>query len=147
MSGDEPFNKIVLPLVKALQFKQDMDHKFRRLVRSLPTLALCIAVLDAPMLLVESPSKAGDPVLTPWVRVQRMQANHDRDSTPRSHEVYAIDFVHLDTLDDFLNNHVSPFADEFARRSVALGSIWRHGGIVRDLNNFKWDEITPKQKH
>lgn len=48
LSGDEPFNKIVLPLIKALQYKYQLDSEFRNVGQAIPTLLLCIGVLDAP---------------------------------------------------------------------------------------------------
>lgn len=94
LSGTEPFNGIVLPLVKALQYRLEIDRVFFDSASPLPTLSLCLCVLDAPMLLVESPTQAGDPILTPWVRIVRLQANQDSSRT--SHHFYAIDVVHID---------------------------------------------------
>jgi hypothetical protein len=73
LTGDEPFNSIVLPLTKSLDFTRNrFAAKSAR--PCLPALTLCVAVLDAPMVLAESPSTASDPVLRPWVRVFRQEA-------------------------------------------------------------------------
>jgi hypothetical protein len=142
LSGDELFRGIILPLVKSLQFKVQLDNGLLRLARPAPTLVLCIGVLDAPLLVVESPNKAGDPVLTPWVRVLRLQAN--QDLRKGSHDYYGIDVIHIGALESFLTDQLGPFAEEFARRAVALGSVWKKGGVVSNLDDFKWNEIKPR---
>lgn len=140
LSGDEPFNKIVLPLIKALQYNATLHNPQGE--PYYPTLLLCVCVLEAPMLLVESPSTAGDPILTPWVRILRLQAIADPKT--RSHRFYGIDIIHIDALDWFLATHLTPFAEEFGKRAIALENIWKNDGIVSDLNNIKWNEIAAK---
>jgi hypothetical protein len=144
LSGEEPYKNIILPLVKSLQFRVQLDRPFIRSDRPVPTLVLCICVLDAPMLLVEAPSKAGDPVMTPWIRVLRLEAKQGEKQT--SHEFFGIDFIHIDALDWLITENLMPFAREFARRALSLHQVWKTGGIVKTMDNIQWDTIRPKKR-
>ena len=147
LSGEDPFNKIVLPLVKAL------DHAAHFYSAAsmhppivYPTLLLCLCVLDAPMLLIESPDQAKDPILTPWVRVVRQEAASASPiplSKPGT-RFYTVDVVHIDLLDEVVNGHVLPFAEEFSKRAVQLDTVLIEGGEVADLDNWTWKEVKPK---
>ena len=134
LSGTDPFNGIILPLVKALEYANKM-YKPRGHVRVDPTLLLCICVLDAPMLLVESPTRASDPILTPWVRITRIQASLEPHRHP--YQFYAIDMIHVDSLESIVVNHVMPFSEEFSNRALRLGAIWKEGGVVASLANCR----------
>jgi hypothetical protein len=143
LSGSDPFNNIVLPLVKATKHITKLykiEHNAQRLF---PTLSLCISVLDAPMVLVESPDKTSDPVLTPWVRVVRLEANPDQKRFLPYH-FYVIDVVHIDYFDEVIYKQLMPFAEEFSKRAIALGSILSKGGVVENLDDWTWDQIKKK---
>jgi hypothetical protein len=142
LSGEDPYKNIVLPLVKSNQYKVALDKAFVNSSSPSPTLVFCICVLDAPMLLVEAPNKAGDPILTPWIRVMRLEAK--RSDKYDSHQFFGIDFVHIDGLDLYLKENLMPFAAEFAQRSRRLERIWTDGGIVQSMSEVKWDLIQPK---
>ncbi|MBK6456509.1 MAG: hypothetical protein IPF87_10585 [Gemmatimonadetes bacterium] len=84
LSGSEAYSDLVLPLTKGLRHLQVQLRPERDPWR--PTVVLLVAVLDAPMLLVESPTEAGDPSFCPWVRVVRREPQEtierrDLDST------------------------------------------------------------------
>jgi hypothetical protein len=142
LSGEEPFKNIVLPLVKALQYKISIDQSLTRFVIPHPTLVLCACVVDAPMLLVEAPKKATDPILSPWVRVMRFQAKPD--PTRGTHEYFGIDFVHIDAVEQYISSSLGPFATEFSRRATRLEEVWKNGGIVDTMDSVQWDQIQPR---
>lgn len=143
LSGADAFNTIVLPLVRALQHAVSQAPPPLPTALLYPTLTLCVAVLDAPMLVVESPEKANDPSLSPWVRVVR----HESTSGARpASRFYAIDFVHSDYVSAFLAHHLLPFANEFAARATRLEDVLRYGGDVSSLENWTWDQIKPRPK-
>lgn len=137
LSGDEPFRDLVLPLVKALRHARTLftpEHSLR------PHLLLCVAVLDAPMVLIEDPQKADDPLLCPWIRVIRREPNPDRYSWTRS-RFYALDIVHAGFLSTFVTSHVLPFGEFFAERIRERGWIMKGTGIVESLDNWSWEQI------
>jgi hypothetical protein len=143
LSGDEIFHGLVLPLVKAF------DH-YRQLFRAgptdevlFPTLLINVGVLDSPMVLVESPDRASDPILTPWVRVVRQEAQPDHNDRIRFNW-YAIDAVHMGFFETYLTKHLLPLADEFAQRAVRQENVLRHGGTVDSLDAWEWDKVRAK---
>lgn len=143
LSGTDPFNSLVLPLVKALDHTSQLYQARERADRIFPSLVFCISVLDAPMVLVESPESATDPVLAPWIRITRLEANPDPRSWTR-YRSYAVDAVHIDHFDEVLRDRILPLAAEFSRRAVRLGNVLFNGGLVSDISNWRWDQIQEK---
>lgn len=143
LSGSDPFNSLILPLVKALNFASQQYKARQKPERLFPTLILCLSVLDAPMILVESPELASDPILTPWVRIVRQEANPDPLSWTPSH-FYVIDAIHIDFFDEVVFKHLLPFAEEFRNRVVQVKDILFQGGIVSNLDDWEWDQIRVK---
>jgi hypothetical protein len=101
---------------------------------------LGICVIESAMVLVEGPQQTNDPVLIPWVRVLREEAKAKvSDSTAySSHEFYAIDFVHVDFLESFVQEKLLPFAHEFFQRASEVAQALRRGGTVDDVNAWSW---------
>jgi hypothetical protein len=142
LSGAEAFNSLVLPLSKAA------DHAWSVYGHGhvpgysavFARAALSVAVLDAPMILVEDPERVAEPIYTPWVRIVRQEPNlRPGGANPFKH--YAIDAVHIDFFDEYLEKHLSPFAQEFARRSEKFGEIFLDGGEVPNLDSWTWNKI------
>jgi hypothetical protein len=145
LSGTDPFSTIVLPLVKALRHTVGLSRAPQANDSIFPTLNLCLAVLDAPMIVVEAPDQAHEPVLRPWVRVVRHESTADSTPSARS-RFYAIDMVHADFLSTFVSEHLLPFAEEFASRTATAENVLRYGGEVPNLDKWTWDEIKPRPK-
>lgn len=141
LSGEEIFSGLVLPLVKAFDHTTDLYKPVGASDIIFPTLLINVGVLDSPMILVESPDRASDPVLTPWVRVVR-QESHPHPHRRIQYRWYAIDVVHIDFFEAYLTDHILPLADEFAKRVMQQESILRYGGVVANLDKWQWDEIT-----
>jgi hypothetical protein len=145
LSGAELFNGLILPLVKAF------DHATATFAPSggggqlAVRLILAIGVLDAPMILVESPHRASAPVLTPWVRVLRQESIEDPKSLSRF-RYYAIDLVHIEYFDTFLREKLLPLAKVFGSRVAKMGEILQHGGIVDSLDGRRWDSVRPRPR-
>jgi hypothetical protein len=145
LSGTELFNSLVLPLVKALDHAYVLFKARERPDRLFPKLVMSIGVVDAPMILVESPHRASDPILIPWVRIVRQESVEDPKS-PQRYRHYGIEVVHIDYFDEFLSKHLLPFAEEFGRRTVLMSEILLRGGEVQGLDNWTWDHIKQKTR-
>jgi hypothetical protein len=144
LSGSDPFNSLILPLVKALEHATQLRRAQERPERLFPSLILCISVLDAPIILVEKPEQSADPVLMPWIRVVRQEATSDTTGRkPFCH--YGVDVIHVDSLDEIICRHLIPLGEEFARRAVQLREVLFHGGEVANLDKWEWEEIQLKQ--
>lgn len=144
LSGSSPFNSLILPLVKAYDHASSLYTTDGNSARLYPTLILCVGVLDAPLLLVNSPSQASTPVLAPWVRVSRQEAHPDHYRIRYVH--YVVDVVHVDFFDEFVSNHLMPFVDEFVSRAQKQKPILFNGGTVENLDNWRWEDIKPCRK-
>jgi hypothetical protein len=143
LSGSDPFNSLILPLVKATDHASSLYAAGSRPSRLFATMILCVSVLDAPILLINSPNETSKPVLTPWVRVPRQEAYGDDRWIKHVH--YVVDIVHVDFFDEFVSQQLMPFANEFATRVRRQTEVLLRGGIVDDLDRWEWDEITPRE--
>jgi hypothetical protein len=141
VSGTDPFNAVILPLVKAMDHATSLYKAESNPTRLYPTLILGLSVLDAPILVVNSPREASTPALMPWVRVRRQEAQPDRDRIKYMH--YAVDLIHVDFFDEFIADHLTPFADEFVSRVKKQSTILFKSGTVANLDNWHWDKIKP----
>jgi hypothetical protein len=143
ISGSDTFNEMILPLVKALRRFQALAAWSS--VPAPPCAILCIAVVDAPMLLVEEPTRAGDPLLCPWVRVVRREAKRDRKGWSLSpSRLYGIDVVHEEFLKVFLDSHLKQFADAFVRRIIECPWIFDGRGVVDTIDAWSWKDVRKK---
>lgn len=140
LSGSVPFNKTIMPLVNALDHSMGTFKTRPNQATLYPTLLVPVAVVDLPLVLVEEPSRSGDPILTPWVRVIRQEAPKPNDPS-RSFRYYGIDIVHSGFLATFVETHLLPFAEEFARRVVKHEAALRGSTTVRDLEAWSLEEL------
>lgn len=140
LSGTDPYNSIVLPLAKAFDHASRLFKAAPSVSRIYPMLTLCIGVVDAPMLVVEAPDRASDPVLSPWVRIVRQEAN-TADSPWEWYRFYYADVVHAGFFGEYLQKHLIPFAQEFGKRVAELKKVFVHGANVKDVTNWTWEEL------
>lgn len=141
ISGNDPYNSLILPLVKATDHAASLYRAGDRPQTLYPTLIIGISVLDAPMLLVDSPRQPS-PILAPWVRVPRQEA-HAEQRWP-IHVYYVIDIVHADLFNNFLSDHLTPFLEELTSRVGAQCAALKKGGVVESLDSWKWNQIKPQ---
>jgi hypothetical protein len=120
LKGDEPYNAIVKPLIKAIKYYQEKE---------IPQFALSsyeyidfhltvgLAIIDAPMIVVRVGEKGNKLELSPWVRVNRQTSSEDEDRLRLiGDKGFSIDVIHKDYLDKYINEHLLPFALEFSKR-------------------------------
>jgi hypothetical protein len=142
-SGAEPFNSLVLPLVKAHDSASEVARQWgtnRVCVRA--TLLLSLAVIDGPMVLIERPDAADQLLLVPWVRVVRQEVNRDPRAPNHFHH-YAIDVVHFGFLKQYVERHLLPFAEAFADRVARMRGVLFHGAVAAS-DSWKWTELKPR---
>jgi hypothetical protein len=147
LSGEEPYRQIVLPLVKALDYVEDICKLVGLPDVLTPRMSPAVCVVRSAMILVETPQQPLDPVLVPWVRVFRQEAKTEEEMriSGSSHDHCAIDFVHVDFFDSFVKDKLLPFASEFFKRAAESLTIIRKGGEVDDARAWKWgNRISPR---
>jgi hypothetical protein len=141
LSGSEPFNNLVLPLSKAL----DYFVKVRKVGSPDPrnnydyvcTLALALGVLDAPMVGVRVTEEGNEAMLLPWVRVVRHETRQLEGSGRSEDKVTAVDVIHKNFLKSYLDDHLLPFAESFSytiddhKESIRTGQGQGIGGEPR----------------
>lgn len=96
--------------------------------------------------MVDDPNSPTNPVLLPWVRIVRQEANStDRDrSWDRSwYRYYSMDVVHADFFAKYVSKHVLPFAQSYAERAIEKAEVLLHGGEVTSLNEWSWEQVRP----
>jgi hypothetical protein len=113
LSGSDPFNSLVIPILKAMQhFKRaESPPKTARYFDC--HIAFGIGVLDAPMIGVRITEKGEESLLTPWIRLMRHESYESEDWTKRS-TLYVVEILHKDYFPQYVNEHLLPFAEEFS---------------------------------
>jgi hypothetical protein len=120
LKADEPYNAIVKPLIKAIKYCQ-LKEKAKSTSRYYRFhLIVGLVVIDAPMIVVKVGENGNELELSPWVRVNRPTSREPEDGMIRD-KGFSIDVVHKDYLDKYIDEHLLPFASEFAR--LLLGNM------------------------
>lgn len=125
LSGDVPFNQVVLPLASATEQFREIFHR----VNGTPLIVLTICVVDAPMLIASGTPDEPSLAFEPWVRVVHQEAvqivNHWRQRN------YTIDFVHREFMGQYIAEHAVPFANTLAMRIVQYQQRYPKGRSAR----------------
>lgn len=142
LSGAEPFNNVVLPLVKAMQHFLKTESPIKTAVYFDCHLVLGVAVVDAPMLGFQPALSPDDFMLLPWVRIIRREAREGESPTWRPRQ-FAIDVIHKEFLEDYVENVVLPFAEAFSSKVLKHEKVLAAGkgfipSIIRNgLNDIE----------
>lgn len=102
LSGDVPFNQVVMPLVGALE-------QARRIfggINGTPLIVLGLCAVDAAMVVADGPADSPVLKLEPWVRVVHQENAEEGHQWRRRN--YAIDFVHREFLEKYIVEHALP---------------------------------------
>ena len=141
VSGTDPFNSIVMPLVKAIDHAASL-YKFKSHSRDTklnPTLLLNVCIIDAPLIVVKNPDNSQSVQLEPWVRVLRGEAKPERNYI--HYEYYVVDVVHRGYMETFFNSHIEEILSIYEKRVCEKSAILRNGGFVDNLHNWNWNDV------
>ena len=134
LSGSESFNGIVLPMIKAMHHFQIAESPPKTAMYFDCHLTVGIGVLDAPMIGVRVSEQSHDLIYLPWVRVLR----HETDESYNK-KLFAIDIVHKDFLEEYLNVHLLPFAENFSHLAIKHQQILASGeAFVKGMGKNWW---------
>jgi hypothetical protein len=143
LSGTDPFNTIMMPLVSAIEHASAYYTRPYTQPVYYPVLALSICVIDAPMLVAEVDVGTTDLTFDPWVRVVRQEATINQISRTRDLVYYAVDFVHSAYLREFVEDHLLPFADFCRERMLKQQDIMANAkAYVRNLRDWQYNELS-----
>ena len=96
-------------------------------------LIIGLGVLDAPMVGVQVSEKSHDLMLLPWVRVVRHEDDEILDWSHRK-RLFAIDIVHKDFLQNYLDKYVFSFAEKFSKLAIKHQQVLASGkGFVKGM--------------
>jgi hypothetical protein len=117
LSGADPYASLVLPLTKGLKNFLERQRPPETAVYFDATLALAVAVVDGPMVAARVRPDTVDYEFVPWVRLYRHDINESAAHRHERDQLYAIDVVHRDWLDSYVDEHVRPFATKYSELS------------------------------
>jgi len=141
LSGSEAFHGLVLPMLKAMYHFQTVESPPKTAWYFDCHLCIGIGVLDAPMVGVRVSEQSHDLTLLPWVRVVR----HETDEIPDWHHrtrLFAIEIVHKDFLQDYLDKHLLPFAEEFSKLTIKHQQVLASGeAFATGMGKGSWARI------
>lgn len=143
LSGDEPYNSIILPLVKSLKHLKKVEMPKDTHVYFDCHIGVAVGVLDAPMVgvvLEEGKSKVRP---LQWVRVYRHQTEKDA-SKFEGQQILGIDLVQKQYFEEYLNKHLLPFACEFSEKVIKHHNVLSSGhGFVAGMDKGWYRNIEP----
>jgi hypothetical protein len=129
LSGSDPYQSLVFPILKAV-------WHFDRTRRPPSTayyydceMVIGLGIIDAPMIGVRLNASGYKTELLPWVRVIRHQPWKGRHKYDCS-RVFGIEIVHKDYLTTYIEQHLKPFAEEFAHL------VLKHAHVLADARGF-----------
>jgi hypothetical protein len=134
LSGEVPFNQVVLPLVSAVE---QMRQIFQG-ISAVPLIVLSVCVVDAPMVVASGTPETPSLALEPWVRVVHEETVQQIHHWGRRH--YVIDFVHREFLGRYITEHALRFATSFAERMTQFKRRGQPGRTLRP-QSLTWDSF------
>ena len=136
MSGSEAYTRLILPLLKSLFHQKIADQPPETAVYFDFSMVIGVGVLDAPMLTYRIEDNIPKLVGSPWVRVFRhgyIEGNkYDRQ------RMYAVDLVHSNFLQTYLEEHLEPFSQKFSATALSMHEIIASGKgyVKKSVNAF-----------
>lgn len=138
LSGTEPYQGLVLPLVKALLHLKKAEAPPATAVYFDVHIGLGVAVLDAPMVGVDVAASGHTESMLPWVRVSRHEYVDGSHRYDRS-RFLAIDIVHRSFLREYVESNAVPFAERFAALALKHHVEIAEGcGFVKGMGAESW---------
>ncbi len=142
LSGDDPYNSLVLPLVSAMREFAKIKHPASTIRYFDAHLTIGLAVVDAPMQGVRVTKDGHKSESIPWVRVFRHEPDEKMHKFERDDALYAIDVVHIDYLDSYIKDHLMPFSSVFTKNVLERAEVLASGrGLLDDVDSLKANKI------
>jgi hypothetical protein len=130
ISGSEPFNSLVMPLIKATQHFLTINSPLKSYQVFNASLTIPIGIIDGPMIAVVFNGENTELTLIPWVRILHHKYNDDdKPHRFKRDKLWAIDIVHADFFQEYLDKYVIPFGERFTtlvmkhQRLLATGRV------------------------
>ncbi|MBU3217805.1 hypothetical protein LL033_10020 [Clostridium estertheticum] len=146
LSGTDAYNGLILPLSKAVESFKKTKIPPKTAYYFDADLVMPIGVVDAPMIGVIVSEGKNKMINIPWVRVLKHETNNSSDYLERE-KTYAIDIIHKDFLETYINQHLLPFSNEFAKRMINHQHVIATGeGYIKGMDNNSFQNIESRLK-
>lgn len=146
LSGSETYNSLILPIIKSLLHFKIAEQPPETALYFDAHLALGVGVLNAPMVGVNVLENGNEHIMLPWVRVIRHEYFENLERWKRS-KLFIIDIVHKDFFQEYVEQHVLPFAKEFSAFVLKHPQVVASGkGFVSNMNKDGWHNLEPRLK-
>lgn len=148
LSGTESYQSLVLPLIKSLQHFDTLETPPKTAMYFDGHLPFAIGVIDEPMIGVTVTENSHKSELIPWIRVFRHESYESEDRTERN-KLFAIDIVHKDYFDTFIDKHVMPFVQKYADLIIKHDTKLAEGkAFAKGMGKDCWTDIEKRlEKH
>jgi hypothetical protein len=141
LSGTESYQSLVLPLLTSLLHFGESETPPKTAMYFDGHLPFAIGVLDAPMIGVKVGDNSHESELIPWVRVFRHESYESEHQTERN-KIFAIDIVHKDFFDTFVDDLLLPFAKKYADLIIKHDTKIAEGkAFAKGLGENIWTDI------
>jgi hypothetical protein len=140
LSGSQPYQGLVNPLLKAIAYFEECEKPPETAHYYDCHITIPIAVIDGPMVGVKC-TDSNEIEMVPWVRVPRHQTTN-KDDNYHLENIGAIDVVHKDYLEEYISEHVMPFATDFADLILKHDNVIADSkGFISGMGNKGWSDI------
>lgn len=141
LSGETPYRNTVLPLVSALQgLRESRSRRISPGDYVFPAITVCLAVIDAPLVLARGTPESPELSTISCARVVRQEVAVDRGKWERVH--YTIDVVSRSFLQEYIDKHLIPFAEGLAARMCEAPEVTASGLLhISDWQSWHWSEV------
>ena len=148
LSGTEAYQGLMLPLIKSLQHFDESETPPKTAHYFDAHLPFAIGVIDGPMIAVTVDEKSHTSELIPWVRVFRHESYENEDWTERK-KIFAIDIVHKDYFETFIDNHLLPFVNKYSELIIKHANEIAEGkAFAKGMGKNSWTAIEQRlEKH
>lgn len=141
LSGSQPYQGLVNPLLKAVSYFEKCEKPPETAFYFDCHITIPIAVIDGPMVGIKCTDSNNKIEMVPWVRIPRHQTTNKDDNYHLSN-IGAIDVVHKDYLEEYINNQVMPFAIDLANLVLKHDDVIADGkGFISGMGAESWSDI------
>lgn len=147
ISGELPFNSLLLPLISAMQAYAKGETPSKTALYFDLHLILGIAIVDAPMIGVTVNLQGGHtskPV--PWVRVFHHEPDDTMDRFDQAKMIYGIDVIHKDFLDDYIRTHLLPFSSEWGEKVLKKQEVFPEARQRQSIEAARGENSTSERQ-
>jgi hypothetical protein len=144
LSGNESYQSLVQPLLRSLQYFEKYVTPPKTAYYFDCHLPFTIGVLDSPMIGVTINEKSHTSKLIPWVRLYKYESFDSENSNDRS-KLFAVDIVHKDYFDTYINSKLIPFVSKFSILILKHAEIIAKGkAFAKNMEENPWTDIEPR---